>query len=379
MINMDFDKTLPFEGLVEAMIQDPYKAAIGPASVPIPSTQALVEANIRVSQYRQEVDHFVHDWSAFLVYPIFDRFRNGDDDIHRSADSSSPREPEAGKSPLPPAKLVGVLASNIYWKFFFSRLLPQGVRGIICVLENSFNQTFSYRIDGAEATFLGEGDAHHKKFDDMEVSEDISSYLRQRSTPRNRAYTTVPLHEQIGKYRIRVYPSDDMKDEFVTHEPAVYTVVVLSVFVFTATSFLVFSHVVERRQRIMLQTSLDAAEKAAQDERDLNEFIAHEVRNPLAAAMSASTFVATTLQKPVPQAHYDTSLVTSTKASQMEFNELDVICEDVQVIHASLHFINDFLCSMLDIQHVQSKELKIFLKLTDLLHDVIESVSAMLY
>jgi signal transduction histidine kinase len=41
---------------------------------------------------------------------------------------------------------------------------------------------------------------------------------------------------------------------------------------------------------------LENAKQAAQSERELNDFIAHEVRNPLAAAMSACSFVASTVE-----------------------------------------------------------------------------------
>jgi nitrogen-specific signal transduction histidine kinase len=44
--------------------------------------------------------------------------------------------------------------------------------------------------------------------------------------------------------------------------------------------FGVFASVVERQQ-IVMQGVVKSAEKAAATERELNEFLAHEVRNPL--------------------------------------------------------------------------------------------------
>jgi hypothetical protein len=36
-------------------------------------------------------------------------------------------------------------------------LPPSTSLGIICILENSFNQTLTYRIDGPDVTYLGGG------------------------------------------------------------------------------------------------------------------------------------------------------------------------------------------------------------------------------
>jgi hypothetical protein len=63
-----------------------------------------------------------------LAYPVFDSF---EDD-----------------------RFTGVLATDIYWKLFFANILPPSTSlGIICILENSFNQTLTYRIDGPDVTF----------------------------------------------------------------------------------------------------------------------------------------------------------------------------------------------------------------------------------
>jgi nitrogen-specific signal transduction histidine kinase len=59
----------------------------------------------------------------------------------------------------------------------------------------------------------------------------------------------------------------------------VYTIVVASTFLFTSIVFGVFASVVERRQQIVMQGVVKALKGCT--ERELNEFLAHEVRNPL--------------------------------------------------------------------------------------------------
>lgn len=251
-LNMNFEKTnLLQPGIARALVTEK-RAFLNPAFVPIPAFMDRLEANLKLSQYRQQVDDYVDGLSTFLAYPVFDSF---DDD----------------------REVVGVLATSVYWKFLFSQLLPSSVNGIICVVESSsFNQTFSYRIDGPQATFLGMGDHHDSTYDSLEVSEDVNQYLKGRAGPLNRAYATVPLSDET-QYTLRVFPSQTTEKYYLSNEPIVFTVMVTMVFAFVCFLFLAFSHVVDKRQKMMMEKVLENARKAADTERELNEFLSHEV------------------------------------------------------------------------------------------------------
>jgi signal transduction histidine kinase len=77
----------------------------------------------------------------------------------------------------------------------------------------------------------------------------------------------------------------------------VYTIVAASTFLFTSIVFVVFAYLVERRQQIVMAGVLKRAKQAAATERELNEFLAHEVRHPLSAAMSALSFVTSAINE----------------------------------------------------------------------------------
>ncbi|KAG7351424.1 PAS domain containing protein [Nitzschia inconspicua] len=109
---------------------------------------------------------------------------------------------------------------------------------------------------------------------------------------------------------------------------------------------------------------LQNATQAAKTERELNDFISHEVRNPVAAAMAATNFVRNELHKQHP-------LKTEDSICQAK--------EDVSIIDNALHFINDLLRNMLDMHRAASKQLQISLAPTDLLHDVVEPTACLLY
>lgn len=108
---------------------------------------------------------------------------------------------------------------------------------------------------------------------------------------------------------------------------------------------------------------IEAAQKAMRGERELNDFIAHEVRNPLAAAMSASSFVTASVND-------ETKPFSSLRAA---------VNEDLRIIDNALHFINDLLRNMLDMQRAHSNQLSISYAPVDILQDVFSPVDAMLY
>jgi signal transduction histidine kinase len=118
----------------------------------------------------------------------------------------------------------------------------------------------------------------------------------------------------------------------------------------------------ERAESEKAALILENALQATKAERELNDFIAHEVRNPVAAAMSACSFVKTALDKPEPD-----------EESRLSMREDIIIAEN------SLCFVNDLMRSMLDMHKAAQNQLKIKMAPTDLFHDVLEPVSGMLY
>ena len=161
-----------------------------------------------------------------------------------------------------------------------------------------------------------------------------------------------------------MFPSQDTEDVFATNEPIIYTVVVVFGFASAALFFLWFSYAVERRQRIMIKKVVENAERVTATERGLNEFLAHEVRNPFSAAISACSFVTSAVNEREPLKDSETQ---------------QVVREDIEVVSSSLTFINDFLRGMLDIHRANGKKIQIEKSPTDVLRDILEPISAISY
>ena len=104
------------------------------------------------------------------------------------------------------------------------------------------------------------------------------------------------------------------------------------------------------------------AQKQAVLERELNEFIAHEVRNPLASAIAALSFVSSASREPLQD----------EKSRQ-------ALWDDINIIDSSLQFINELLRNMLDVHRSADNNIKLSITHTDILRDVFEPVASILF
>ena len=123
--------------------------------------------------------------------------------------------------------------------------MPPGTTGIIVVLENSCNQTYTYEVDGTEASFLGHGDLHDTHYDYLEaVTEFPAANVSARALPGANC-----------QYRLRVYPSREFENEHTTDRPLMYVIMLAAVFVFTSAVFLLYDCMVERRQKKVMKSA----------------------------------------------------------------------------------------------------------------------------
>ena len=116
---------------------------------------------------------------------------------------------------------------------------------------------------------------------------------------------------------------------------------------------------------IRMATEADKAMMAVNQikrERYLNEYLAHEVRNPLTSAISALSFVS----------------ANTYEAKDISENTRRLLLDDITIVDSSLNFINDLLRSMLDINRCGDKQIKIENHAADVLRDVLEPAAAIL-
>lgn len=146
------------------------------------------------------------------------------------------------------ATVVGVLSAYVYWQVYFEQVLLSEDDGIIAVLENTCEQAYTYLVSGPEASYVGTGDLHDSRYDGMEVTTNFGAYV---------GYTDDILDGRAGQclYRLRIYPSREMEESFVTNVPRRFTLILASTFLFTCIVFIVYDCLVERRQKVVLSSA----------------------------------------------------------------------------------------------------------------------------
>jgi len=97
-------------------------------------------------------------------------------------------------------------------------------------------------------------------------------------------------------------------------------------------------------------------------ERHLNEFMAHEVRNPLSSAISALSFVSAAVSEHVQDQTHKKKIL-----------------EDISIMDASLQIINELLRNMLDIHRARNRQIILDLAPVDVRRDILDPVAASLF
>jgi len=129
--------------------------------------------------------------------------------------------------------IVGAMWAVIHWAQYFENQLPETARGLVFVLENSCNMTFTYRIDGGTVTPLGDGDRHDPKFDEYERTASFENVI----SIEDGTATGLEIDHNGCPFSIRVYPSKDFLSIYFTNTPLIVTLSVLSVFFFAILMF----------------------------------------------------------------------------------------------------------------------------------------------
>lgn len=144
--------------------------------------------------------------------------------------------------------VVGEMRIVIHWARFFTNILPNSSRGIIVVLENFCDEPYTYKVDGASVTPLGNGDLHDSKYDRHKKS----ATFRDVDTIADGTIHGMTVNQHDCPYAIRVYPSEEFENLYLTNTPLLITFAVACVFLFTVAMFYCYDFLVERRQRILM-------------------------------------------------------------------------------------------------------------------------------
>ena len=145
------------------------------------------------------------------------------------------------------AEIVGFVAGIVPWDLYLSQLLPKGVNGVHAVLSNSCAQVVTYKINGPTAIYLGTGDLHDTKYDNLQQMLSFTAFGLSTEASRRAGQCD---------YFLELYASDEYREEYDTNRAEFFSIVLAAIFLATGVVFFIFALYVSRRQQKIMDTAM---------------------------------------------------------------------------------------------------------------------------
>jgi hypothetical protein len=100
-------------------------------------------------------------------------------------------------------KVVAVTTAMINWRHYFTNLLPETMQGIVVVLENECDGSFTYEVNGPSVDVMGFGNLHEPTY----VENDQVGSFEEHYLIKDGSKQGLSFHVTSCAYRLRVYPS----------------------------------------------------------------------------------------------------------------------------------------------------------------------------
>lgn len=138
----------------------------------------------------------------------------------------------------------GLMFVTLQWSAFFEKNLPQATDGLLVNINDTCGSDFTYLINGSQAVFLGQGDLHNPKYNNLKQTSIFISDIQ-----------VVNSSSPLCAYAITTYPTESFELQYRTLEPVLYAIAVVLVFLLTSMIFFFYDWTVARRQHTVLSTA----------------------------------------------------------------------------------------------------------------------------
>lgn len=200
------------------------------------SEEQVKKSNEFIKNYMgEDVDVTAEPFSD-IFYPI----------LGNAADSVSAHEDSDD------ASLGGVFSLTFYWRDLLTDILPNGNDGLVVVIGNACDQTFTYEVNGPNVQYLGPGDRHEGHYNNAGQHSAILDLGPLGKS--GRYYTGLPQDNATCPYFLSVYPSQAMKDSYMTTDPIIYASMAILIFIFTGIYFWIYDSMLELRQKKVMNS-----------------------------------------------------------------------------------------------------------------------------
>lgn len=123
------------------------------------------------------------------------------------------------------APMVAMLLAQVSWHSHFEDILKEGVNGVYVevehVCEGTLEVKHTFEIDGPEVVYVGQGSLHSSKWNGLEIISEVAAL------------------STVGgcSYILHLFPSEEIMTTLNSSKPALYTTVVMLIFVITLSLF----------------------------------------------------------------------------------------------------------------------------------------------
>lgn len=108
--------------------------------------------------------------------------------------------------------IVAVLTFAIFWRELLRDILPLDSDGVLVVFENPCGPGFTDQLDGPATTYLGVGDLHDPKYNQLGLSTTLPDRMDTSASKRDSSYRGIPLSSDYCTTTLKVFPSQVMED-----------------------------------------------------------------------------------------------------------------------------------------------------------------------
>lgn len=140
------------------------------------------------------------------------------------------------------AEIKGFFYTTLLWKDMFANILPEGAGRVLVELEDGCGLQATYYVEGPNSTFASFATLDQEKVNGMVVSDALTAFEVES--------TSVQCPQQIS-----VYPTEAFASDYLTNQPVYYTIAVVAVFIFTASLFMGYDLLVNRRQNAVMTSA----------------------------------------------------------------------------------------------------------------------------
>ena len=156
--------------------------------------------------------------------------------------------------------VVALLSVSVYWRDTLKNILSEGINGLVITFENECNLPFTYQINGPTVKFLGAWDQHDHTYNHLSINSWLHDLKDFASTDggisQQQSYTGRPLNNEMCPFFVTVYPSDTLRNQFVSNRPIIYAGLSILIFLFTAMVFVFYDWYVEQRHNVVNRAAI---------------------------------------------------------------------------------------------------------------------------